>query len=309
MTKRILMSVGPVVLLLLGLGLWWTQPWLNPSQSTDSVRTSSASINSRLETLSYETDYEGQSYEKQVVVYQPDSYQEGQLMNVFYLMHGSGMDNVSFAETMQPLFDQWIAAGEMEPMLVVFPTYYPDRSFVVSNYSQDYPLNHFFATDEVTQVLQLVEGRFSTHAASTSAADLEVSRNHRAFGGYSMGGITTWDVLVENSRYFHDYMPMAGDSWIDRVTGRSGDEAIAQTLVSGLEANNYGPEDVTIIAMVGENDGTKYSMIPQIEALRVNTRLFNNRNLIYWENANGGHDQASLEAEVQHGVPYLFQAK
>ena len=88
---------------------------------------------------------------------------------------------------------------------------------------------------------------------------------------------------------------MAGDSWIGQVTGRNSDEAIAETLVSGLQENNYGQNDFQIIVMVGGSDGTKYSMIPQIEALRSNhSDLITGDNLIYWENNGGGHNQESL---------------
>lgn len=31
-----------------------------------------------------------------------------------------------------PLLDEWIENGRVEPMIVVFPTYYPDQSFVTS---------------------------------------------------------------------------------------------------------------------------------------------------------------------------------
>ena len=263
--------------------------------------------NSRLETLSYQQAYEGKIYDKSLQVYLPDSYQEGTPMNVLYLLHGSSGSAKDTAQIMQPILDRLISSGQLEPMIVVFPTYYPDRSFVTPNYSQDYPLNHFFATDEIDTILPLVEGTYTTYAESTDAAGLEASRSHRAFGGYSMGGITTWDMLVEKSNYFASYMPMAGDSWISRITNASSDQAVADTLVSGLEDKNYGPNDFRIIAMVGENDGTKYSMIPQIEALRTNHRnLINDQNLIYWENARGGHSQESFEAEVEHGLPLLF---
>lgn len=60
--------------------------------------------------------------------------------------------------------------------------------------------------------------------------------------------------------------------------------------------------------MVGEDDGTKGSMIPQIEALRNNhADLITNQNLIYWENANDGHDLDSFESEMEHGLPMLFR--
>lgn len=275
--------------------------------STMDTTTSLQGEQSQLEEVSYQTTYEGQDYTKSAQVYLPPSYQEDSAMNIFYLMHGSGMNNVDFAHRMQGLFDNWISEGLMEPILVVFPTYYPDRTFMVADYSEDYPLNHYFATTEIREVMEVVEGQFSTFAPGISEADLRASRIHRAFGGYSMGGITTWDVLVEQSPYFYYYLPMAGDSWIDRINNQSNNDETAQTLVSGLEENNYTSADFQIIAMVGENDGTKNSMIPQIEALRRNhPELITDKNLLYWENSNGGHNQQSLEEEVEHGMAYLF---
>ncbi|MFC3932177.1 hypothetical protein ACVR0S_03000 [Streptococcus dentapri] len=156
--------------------------------------------------------------------------------------------------------------------------------------------------------MKTVESQLTTYAKDTSDTSFENSRTHRAFGGYLMGGITTWDVLVSQSQFFHDYMPMAGDSWIGQITGDSSDEVVADTLVSGLEENQYQADDFKIIAMVDENDGTKYSMQPQLDALSTNHGdLITDDNLIYWENANGEHNQESLELEVQHGVSYLFQ--
>lgn len=312
MNRRLLISILLGILLILAGIVWWVR-WESISPSTNSrVGISSTTVQqplgSRLRTVTYEVEYQGTPYTKDALVYVPDSYQEGKAMNIFYLMHGSGMNQQAFAETMQPLFDQWIADGDMEPMLVVFPTYYPDRSFVVSNYAEDYPLNHFFATEEIELVMKTVESQVTTYAKEPTSQAFEESRIHRAFGGYSMGGITTWDILVAKSQYFHDYMPMAGDSWIGQTTGQTSNEAVAETLVSGLRKNQYTAGDVTIIAMVGENDGTKYSMQPQLEALRQNhSDLMTDNNLIYWENANGGHNQESLELEVQYGVAYLFQ--
>lgn len=262
---------------------------------------------STLQTVSYPIDYQGRSYTKTAHVYLPAAYREGTAMNVLYLMHGSGMDHDDFASVMQPQFDAWIAAGDMAPMLVVIPTYYPDDSFVVADYSQDYPLNHFFATTEITALLPVVEGTFTTHSSDTTPQGLEAGRRHRAFGGYSMGGITTWDVLVEQPEHFAWFMPMAGDSWIGRTTGDSEVAAVADTLASGLRDHGYGANDFQVIAMVGGSDGTKSAMQPQLDELRQSHGdLFTEQSLIYWENADGGHNQQSLEIETRHAMAYLF---
>ena len=264
----------------------------------------------QLETVSYTINYDGETYDKEAYVYVPASYDGAEPMNILYLMHGSGGSGESLAESLQPLFDSWISSGEMEPMLVVFPTYYPDSSFVTADYSEDYPLNHFFAESEVTELMRAAEGKLRTYAESTDDAGFRNSRMHRAFGGYSMGGVTTWDVLAYQASYFGYYMPMAGDCWLDRVTEASSDSDTADLLMQGLEEGGYTSEEFRIIAMVGGSDGTKSAMKPQIEALRENhADLITDDNLLYWENEGGGHNLASLETEVRHGLPYLWTAE
>lgn len=277
------------------------------SRSTSGGSSGAGSSSSQVRSLPYSIEYQGRRYDKTVEVYVPGAYRQGAAMDVLYLMHGSGMRHDAFAATMRPQFDEWIAAGDMEPMLVVFPTYYPDDGFVVADYSQDYPLNHFFATDEVTAVIELVESTLTTHARDTSEQGLQSSRRHRAFGGYSMGGITTWDVLVAHPQSFAWFMPMAGDSWIGRTTGASDTVSVADTLASGLQDADYSAGDFQVIAMVGGADGTKSAMQAQIEQLRRrHGELFTEQSLLYWENAGGGHSQESLEIETRHGMAYLF---
>lgn len=258
-----------------------------------------------IENVAYTIVYNGSEFEKEAYVYVPAAY-DGNPMNILYLLHGSQGSGEDLAKTMTPLLDTWIQNGEIQPLLAVFPTYYPDRSYLVSDYSQDYPLNHFFATEEVIPLMQAVEGTFRTYAEGMDKAGLSAGRSHRAFGGYSMGGVTTWDMVAYQSAYFADFMPMAGDCWLDRATEAAGDEQVTDLLLQGLADNGFAADDFRIIAMVGENDGTRYSMQPQIEALRSHTDLIRDDNLICWENAGGTHSMESFVEEVHHGIPYLF---
>lgn len=278
-------------------------------QSNSSVPVEKASYttaDSTIRSVKYSIRYKGRRYPKTAYVYVP-KHNRGNRWNVFYLMHGSGGNGRELAETMQPLMDRWIRQGRMKPMLVVFPTYYPDRTYMQSDYSQDYPLNHFYAETESLKVVRAVETRWHTYAQGTSSRQLQASRTHRAFGGYSMGGVTTWDVLASQAEYFSYYMPMAGDSWLLQNTS-AGRSEFAQAVTGDLRRNRYTSNDVKVIAMVGENDSTKYSMIPQIRALRKYAPdLITGKSLIYWENPGGGHSLESLEAEVRHGIPMLFR--
>ena len=53
-----------------------------------------------------------------------------------------------------------------------------------------------------------------------------------AFGRYSMGGVTTGDVLAYQFQYFKYFMPMAGDSWIDQVNEGNVDDLLKKRLAA-----------------------------------------------------------------------------
>lgn len=310
-TKNILIIVLIIASLSAAIGIQFAgkqqesggDPQTMPETARQTQDRSQPEDEGNLETVTYSISYKGSAYAKEAWVYVPAEYSGSEPMNVLYLMHGSQGSGKQLAETMAPLFDAWIQTGSMQPMLVVFPTYYPDRSFVVLKYSEDYPLNHFFAIEEISELVKTVEGSYRTYTESTDDAGLSASRRHRAFGGYSMGGVTTWDILAYQADYFAYFIPMAGDCWLRRVS----DEPVSDLLVRGLEEGEYSSDDFRIIAMVGGSDGTKNSIQPQIEALRrEHADLITDENLIYWENEGGGHNLESLEREMEHGIPYLW---
>lgn len=104
--------------------------------------------------------------------------------------------------------------------IVVFPTYYPEQAFVSSNYYADYALNKFFAEEElINDLLPAVAEHYATYSQGTSKSALQASRAHQAFGGFSMGAITTWEVFEHDMAYFKYFMPMAGDSWLVQNDG------------------------------------------------------------------------------------------
>lgn len=243
---------------------------------------------SSLSHFDYTIQYKNKTYHKTAYVYLPDTDEK---LPVLYLMHGSTGDAGSLAKQMQPLLDRWIKQGRIPPMAVVFPTYYPSRDFVQDDYSEDYPLNRFFARRELKKVIHKTESNFNVYS----------DREHRAFGGYSMGGVTTWEVIIHHADWFSEYLPMAGDCWSKNGTA---------DVIQGVQKAGLQAEDLHIQAMVGENDGTKQDMIPQIDALRADdSGLFNEENLEYWENNDGSHSFASMRAELRHALPKIFTAK
>lgn len=102
------------------------------------VRNTYAS-SSRVETVNYQTQYRGKDYRKSALVYLPPNYSSSHRYSVIYLVHGSTETPRDFFRdgNFQRSLDQLISSGKLKPSIVVFPTYYPNRSFVTSDYYRD----------------------------------------------------------------------------------------------------------------------------------------------------------------------------
>lgn len=269
--------------------------------------------------ISYETTYQQQTYPKRALVYLPAGYTENKTKryNILYLLHGATMDETSFlgrvgrdqTSTFKKMLDHEIADEKMKPMIVVTPSYYPDSSFMTADYFQDDPLNLAFAKRELTtDLIPAVEGQYHTYAESTSKKDLKAARNHRAFGGFSMGAITAWYVFEHDLSYFKYYLPMAGDSWtITENGGGVEPKATAAKLAKSVMVSSYGPKDYRIFASVGGADGTGSSMAPQIKQMRRHSEQFTETNLFYSIDPDGGHDVTSVVNQSYNAFQQLFK--
>ena len=260
-----------------------------------------------IQELTYEQAYEGVTYEKEALVYVPASYTPGVPANIVYLTHGWWGTADGLAEGVAPVVDQLTSAGSIAPMIVVFATYYPDRSFATEDYEDDYALNRFFATTEIDTLIKTVESHYTTFArGDTSDESLRASRRHRAFGGFSMGATTTWDVFALRPQYFYGDMPMAGESWIGREEDADSPR-IAELVTAGVERAHYGPRDFLILASVGSEDPALWDMTPQIDELREDyPDLMTEDSLQLWIDDGETHSMTSIANQVEHNLPLLF---
>jgi len=266
-----------------------------------------STLEGTIQEITYEQAYEGVTYEKEALVYVPASYTPGVPANIVYLTHGWWGSADGLAEGVAPVVDQLTSNGSIAPTLVVFATYYPDRTFATEDYEDDYTLNRFFATTEIDTLIAAVESRYTTYArGDTSDESLRASRRHRAFGGFSMGATTTWDVFALRPQYFYGYMPMAGESWIGRE--EDADSAlIAQLVTAGAERAHYGPRDFLILASVGSEDPALWDMTPQIDELREDyPDLMTEDSLQMWIDEGENHSMTSVGNQVAHDLPLLF---
>lgn len=264
-------------------------------------------LNGSVNTVAYQQAYRGVTYDKEAYVYVPPTYSPDTPANVVYLTHGWQGSAAGLAEGVVPVVDELTASGQLSPTLVVFATYYPDRSFAGDDYEDDYELNRFFATTEIDTIIDAVESRYATYAGGdTSDQSLQDSRTHRAFGGFSMGATTTWDVFSMRPQYFYGYMPMAGESWIGRETDADIDQ-IAHLIAAGAMRADYGAQDFRILASVGSDDPALWNMSPQLEQLQLDyPDLMTPGSLQLWIDEGEDHSMASIQNQVAHNLPRLL---
>ncbi|MDD5288127.1 MAG: alpha/beta hydrolase-fold protein [Dehalococcoidales bacterium] len=208
-----------------------------------------------LKDLYYDT-YESFSYneksdplQKHAVVYLPYGYSEAQQYDVFYLMHGGWGDETRTLGTPESpssfknAIDNAVAAGEMRPLIIVCPTYNNtnENGLDSASFSLAMQLTENYHNELINDLIPAVEGTYSTYAASISRNDLSDSRDHRGFGGFSMGSVATWRTFQYGLDYFHYFLPMSCGTSLN-------DEEIFAA------AEGHDPDDYFVFVMTGTDD-------------------------------------------------------
>lgn len=189
--------------------------------------TSPAAAPGTLVELSYDT-FESMTYEqrseeltKRAIVYLPNGYDETARYNVFYLMHGGWGEETTLLGTPQRpssfknVIDHSIAEGVIEPLIIVCPTYNNTSEDDSANFGLALTLTANYHHELVNDLMPAVEGRYSTYAADVSPEGLAASRDHRGFGGFSMGSVATWRTFQHGLDYFRYFLPMSCGTSLD----------------------------------------------------------------------------------------------
>lgn len=141
------------------------------------------------ETKAYATD--SRPVVKRALVYLPYGYDAEKQYNILYLMHGTGDDENYWLQTHpynKIMLDRMIALGEIEPLIVVTPSFYveddgKDSSLDILTFS--------FREELRNDLMPAVETKYATFAETADEAGFAASRDHRAFAGLSRGAVTT----------------------------------------------------------------------------------------------------------------------
>ena len=260
----------------------------------------------RIERFVYQAaNGKGEMLEKSANIYLPPDYDTApkQRYNIFYLMHGGGGNEDAWLDScpVKNVLDRLYSEGKIAPTLVVFPTYYtegntPDVSdFRIAGREEILA----FQTELIRDLVPAAESRYRTFAMSTDAAGLAVSRMHRGFGGFSMGGGNTWATFTRNLSSFGWFMPLSGDCWeLEAMGGRTRPAETAALLKEIVCDSGFGPRDYFIYALTGSEDMALQNLNPQIEAMKAYPDQFR-----LTDNFASGN----LRYEVADGFPHAYE--
>ncbi len=274
--------------------------------------TKTASEQGNVVRLDYESeDYvrDGSAVTKTAYVYTPYGYDENDSetrYNILYLMHGWGGhagEYFDFTAT-KNMFDNLIANGNIPPLIIVSATFYNENSS--TDFSSSIEEFRVFHQDFENHLMPAVEGRFHTYAASTSPEDLKASRDHRAFGGFSLGSVTTWLQFCYDYDYIRYFLPMSGSCWYYGTYGDFRFEDNVDFIEQLVKDKNLDERGYFIYHAVGTEDAVKSQSINMAEEM-LSREIFTPEHYVFYQKDGGYHDFNAVQEYLYNALPLFFR--
>ena len=270
-----------------------------------------------LNKLTYDT-WESFSYEqksnkitKEAWVYLPYGYTDEEEYNVFYLSHGGWSNETTLMGTddnpksFKNVIDNAIQDGNIKPLIIVLPTYNNTSENDSSDYSLAIQLTNQFHNELVNDLIPAVESKYSTYAKDTTPQGLKESRDHRGFGGFSMGSVNTWNTFHYCLDYFRYFMPMSGSYTTD-----------GEYMADLVRQQGYSSQDFFIFAASGTDDFAYSAFKAQIMAMANNSggmfKLAKNEsegNMSFLEREGYKHDAKATDEYTYNGLRFFWNGQ
>lgn len=273
-----------------------------------------------VEAFQYDT-YEALSYRskrqkirKSALIYLPCGYNPEKQYNVFYLMHGGGGDEKTYLGNHEGLAKQpWYSYGfknlldhaiedrKLQPMIVVCPTYNNQSSRDSWDFDLAIRLTSLYPQELMNDLVPAVESHYSTYAKTVTAEGLRASRDHRGFGGFSMGSVATWHVFDHCLEFFRYFITMSGNCG----NGSQQDAAVKR---AGL-----GLTDFFLFTATGTEDfacgGFRQQVMNMGRYFTDSFRFADTQaegNLAYREKKGATHDYAFANQYIYNGLRFYW---
>lgn len=264
--------------------------------------------------VTYESqDYTGDdtAITKPAFVYLPYGYDESDTdtqYDILYLMHGWTMTANDFLgegrSNLVNILDNMIAFGDIPPVIVVSATF--DAENQPQSFSRSVEELSVFHNDLRQNLMPFIENRFHTYAKDVTEEGFENSREHRAFGGFSLGAVTTWYQFIYNLDYIKNFVPMSGDCWImGTYGGRYYPVETVDYLEDMLSEGGYEEDGFRIYQGIGTDDPIWDQTDSQIQEM-FTRETFTSQNLHYAIIEGGRHDIDACERYLYYALQDFF---
>lgn len=257
-------------------------------------------------------DYAGDkaAIEKEAYVYLPYGYDDADLQtryDIVYLMHGWGGHAGEYFElaSIRNVFDHMIEEGDIPPVIIVSPTFYHDGSR--RDFSGSVEEFHAFHEDFENHLMPVVEGRYHTYARSASEEDLKASRDHRIFGGFSLGSVTTWLEFCYDSDYIRYFLPMSGSCWYYGTYGDFQIERNVDFIEQLVKEKDLDERGYLIYHTTGTRDAVKSQTQMQAEEMLERNDIFTPEHYLYYQKEGGLHDFDAVREYLYNALPVFFE--
>ena len=260
------------------------------------------------------TDPAEPAIQKTAYVYLPYGYDEADRetrYDILYLMHGWTMTAGDFFDPAQsgivPMLDHMIENGDIPPTIVVCATF--DAQDRPQSFSRSVEELSVFHRDLREDLIPYVESRYHTYAEDVTEEGLRASRAHRAFGGFSLGAVTTWYQFIYGLDYIQYFLPMSGDCWIMGTYGGLYQPVeTVDYLEQVVSDGGWSADDFYIYQGIGTDDPIWDQTDSQIQEM-LTRDLFTADALHYAIIQDGRHDIDACERYLYHALPRFFGAE
>ena len=164
-----------------------------------------------------------------------------------------------------------------------------------------------FHQDFENDLMPAVEGKYHTYARSVSDEDLKASRDHRAFGGFSLGSVTTWLEFCYDYDYIRYFLPMSGSSWYYGGYGDFQIEKNVDFIEQLVKDNDLDERGYFIYHAVGTKDGVKSQSIDMANEMLSRNETFTPDHYVFYQKDGGYHDFDAVREYLYNALPVFFE--
>ena len=275
----------------------------------------------KIEEFKYMAHKNGRTFQKHARVYTPYGYKakdKKTKYDVLYLMHGGGDKTTSFLTPPQDwlplrnILDNLIAEGKMRPIIVVCPTFYDDDENIGANNMGDaIALTRDFHTELQNDLIPTVEKKYNTYLEGTDSIAVTKSRDHRAYGGFSMGALSTWYQLAYGVNAVKHFLPLSGDIWAYNEKGEKQDAKFAAEWMNSMLEKSPFANDFEVYGYTGTKDIAGNPEKATIEALHKYAPLFRyatpDANLRFSMKKDGEHFYGHINEYLYYALPLIYK--